>query len=159
VVHQVGEGALPAGRLVHAVEVDEHAVARGGAQHFLGELDGGLVVAVEEIHHHSAPAEPCEGGEGRLDAAAQRGVVDPGPQADAALVGEDADRGEVEVVARAGRVGGGVGEETAAALRVPGRVGLVGDDRVVGDAVRRAPVEVLAGGGDGEDGLGALGVE
>ena len=56
-------------------------VPGGGLQNRLGVFDRLLVVVIEEINHHAAPAEFLEGGEGLLDPPAQCRLVHPGPQA------------------------------------------------------------------------------
>ncbi len=80
VIHEIGVGALPAGGLPDAVEMNQDVVACGGLQDRLGKLDGILVVMVEEIHHHAAPAELLERGERLFHPSAQRALVHPRPQ-------------------------------------------------------------------------------
>ena len=62
------------------MQLDQDAVARGGLQDFLDELDVILVVVVEEIDHHPAPAKLLELGERFFHPPPQRRLMHPGPQ-------------------------------------------------------------------------------
>src|ERR1035441_852401 len=79
-IHEIGVGALPPGGFPDAVEMNHDVVAGGGLQDRLSELDGRLVVMVEEVHHHAAPAKLFERGERFFHAPAECGLMDPRPQ-------------------------------------------------------------------------------
>src|SRR5207245_459926 len=72
--------ALATCGLPDAVQMNQDMVTRGRIQDRLGELDALLVVMIEEVHHHAAPAQFFERGERFLHASTKRALMDPGPK-------------------------------------------------------------------------------
>ena len=79
--------------------------ARGGFQNRLGELDRILVVMIEEIDHHAAPAEFFKGAERFLHSTPQGRLVHPGPEPHLLRFRIAANLLQVEAIARPGHVG------------------------------------------------------
>jgi hypothetical protein len=94
------------------MKMDEDMMPGGGQQDRLGVFYGLLVVVVEEIDHHTAPAEFLESREGFLDAPTQGGLMHPGPQAHVTRVGVLADGRKVEARAGASHIGVGPRHDT-----------------------------------------------
>ena len=123
VVHQIGISALPAGWFPDSMQMDQDMMPRRRLEHGLGELDGFLVVMIEEIHHQAAPAQLLEGGESLFHPPAQGGLMHPSPQPHVLRGGVAANRRQVEIRARPRHIGVRSRFHSWFGLIVPGRGG------------------------------------
>ena len=119
-------------------------MASGSLENRFCMFDGVLIIVIEKVHHHAAPAHLLKGGERLFHPPAERGLMHPRPKSHVFRVRVPANSGQVEPRAGARDVGVRSGRYSQLRLVIPGRDRLfIGGERMGGDAVARAKINVL----------------